>query len=114
MVEVPVPPTNSRPEVERDSVGEDVPTPRKPFEFRVRADIELVANASEEVAIYRFPPWEEKVQCLRFAFASSSESARNALVVVVAEFEIVSFQAGVVVPMPTVVVPTEPDPDATA
>ena len=37
----------------------------------------------------------------------------KALVVVVAEFETVSFHAGVVVPMPTVVVPTEPEPEAT-
>ena len=39
----------------------------------LKAATEDVANASEEVAIYRAPPAERKDQCLRLAPADGSE-----------------------------------------
>src|SRR3989344_9281131 len=90
--------------------GDEVPMPKILLGVMVRDGMVEVAKASDEVAIQNEPPWEDNVQVFKLAPASSSVMPIKALVVVVALFETVSFHAGVVVPMPTVVVPMEPEP----
>ena len=48
-----------------------------------------------DVPIYKFPPIDEKIQCLRFADAEMSERANDGRVPATWRF-----QFGVVVPMP--------------
>ncbi len=61
-----------------------------------KAAMVLVEYPSVDVARYRFPPWLESVQCLRFAAALESVRAINGLVPATSRF-----QFGVVVPIPT-------------
>src|SRR3990167_3125765 len=106
----PPPVSTQAPSMESLEEGEEVPMPTLPFVLIIKAGIELVAYLSDEVAIQNEPPWEDNVQVFKSAPANSSVIPIYAFVVVVAEFETVNFHAGVVVPMPTVVVLIEPEP----
>ena len=63
--------------MESCAAGEEVPIPTFPLFKMVNAEGEDVAYASVEVQIYKFPPIEEKIQCLRFAPAEVSVSAKE-------------------------------------
>ena len=60
--------------------GVEVAMPTDPLFKIERADGDEVAYESDDVPMYKFPPMEEKSQCLVLAEADMSESARNVLV----------------------------------
>ena len=76
--------------------GVEVEMPTDPLFKIERADGDEVAKLSDEVPMYRFPPMEEKSQCLVLAEADMSESAKNVLV----DEAICRFHCGVDVPRP--------------